>query len=181
MRPVELARQACRQAGIEPFSVPVRGGTDGSRLTELGVPTPNVFTGMHEIHGPLEWISLQDMAAATEMGDGEAYDAVHAAFMADHPPVMHAGVLHHPGVSTQAHSVAFCSRAGRTNAIHDLVAEHQHDPAGRRQIGAEGHRHLTVAAEAPDHDHSNHGADHCRHQDDRQQHLPAEPGSEGGE
>ena len=34
MRPVELAREACRQAGIEPFSVPVRGGTDGSRLTE---------------------------------------------------------------------------------------------------------------------------------------------------
>ena len=43
--------------------MPVRGGTDGSRLTELGVPTPNVFTGMQEIHGPLEWISLQDMAA----------------------------------------------------------------------------------------------------------------------
>jgi tripeptide aminopeptidase len=67
MRPVELAREACRQAGVAPFSVPVRGGTDGSRLTELGVPTPNVFTGMQEIHGPLEWISLQDMAAATEV------------------------------------------------------------------------------------------------------------------
>ena len=62
MRPVELAREACRQVGVEPFSLPVRGGTDGSRLTELGVPTPNVFTGMQEIHGPLEWISLQDMA-----------------------------------------------------------------------------------------------------------------------
>lgn len=67
MRPVELAREACRQVGVEPFSVPVRGGTDGSRLTEMGLPTPNVFTGMQEIHGPLEWISLQDMAAATEM------------------------------------------------------------------------------------------------------------------
>ena len=67
MRPVELARAACRQAGVEPFSVPIRGGTDGSRLTELGVPTPNVFTGMQEIHGPLEWVSLQDMAAATEV------------------------------------------------------------------------------------------------------------------
>jgi len=67
MRPVELAREACRQIGVAPFSVPVRGGTDGSRLTELGVPTPNVFTGMQEIHGPLEWISLQDMAAATEV------------------------------------------------------------------------------------------------------------------
>ncbi|MFQ3662473.1 MAG: peptidase T [Chloroflexaceae bacterium] len=67
MRPVELAREACRQAGVEPFSVPVRGGTDGSRLTEMGVPTPNLFTGMQEIHGPLEWISLQDMVRATEM------------------------------------------------------------------------------------------------------------------
>ena len=63
------------------------------------------------------------MAAATEMGDAEAHDAVRAAFMADHPPVMDVGVLHHPGVSTQVHSVAFCSRAGRTNAIHDLVAD----------------------------------------------------------
>ncbi len=66
MRPVELAREACRKAGVEPFSVPIRGGTDGSRLTELGVPTPNLFTGMQEIHGPLEWVSLQDMAAAAE-------------------------------------------------------------------------------------------------------------------
>ncbi len=67
MRPVELARQACRECGIEPFSTPTRGGTDGSRLTELGVPTPNIFTGMQEVHGPLEWISLQDMARATEV------------------------------------------------------------------------------------------------------------------
>lgn len=67
MRPVELAREACRLVGVEPFSKPTRGGTDGSRLTELGVPTPNVFTGMQEIHGPLEWVSLQDMAHATAM------------------------------------------------------------------------------------------------------------------
>lgn len=67
MRPVELARAACRAEGIEPVSVPIRGGTDGSRLTELGVPCPNIFTGMQEIHGPLEWISVQDMAAATRV------------------------------------------------------------------------------------------------------------------
>lgn len=66
MRPVELAREACRQAGVEPFSTPTRGGTDGSRLTEMGVPTPNLFTGMQEIHGPLEWVSIQDMERATE-------------------------------------------------------------------------------------------------------------------
>lgn len=67
MTPVELARAACRAEGIEPVSVPIRGGTDGSRLTEMGVPTPNVFTGMQEIHGPLEWISVQDMTAATRV------------------------------------------------------------------------------------------------------------------
>ena len=72
MRPVDLAREACRQIGVEPFSIPTRGGTDGSRLTELGVPTPNVFTGMQNIHGPLEWVSVQDMSRATEMCIGLA-------------------------------------------------------------------------------------------------------------
>ncbi len=67
MAPVELARAACRAEGIEPVSAPIRGGTDGSRLTEMGVPTPNIFTGMQEIHGPLEWISVQDMACATRV------------------------------------------------------------------------------------------------------------------
>ncbi len=67
MTPVDLARDACRDLGIEPVSVPIRGGTDGSRLTELGVPCPNLFTGMQEIHGPLEWISVQDMAVATRL------------------------------------------------------------------------------------------------------------------
>ncbi|MCW3783107.1 peptidase T [Defluviimonas salinarum] len=67
MTPVDLARAACRDLGIEPVSIPIRGGTDGSRLTELGVPCPNLFTGMQEIHGPLEWISVQDMAVATQL------------------------------------------------------------------------------------------------------------------
>ena len=67
MTPVELARDACRDLGLEPVSVPIRGGTDGSRLTEFGTPTPNVFTGMQCIHGPLEWISVQDMSLATQM------------------------------------------------------------------------------------------------------------------
>ncbi|WP_347310973.1 peptidase T [Defluviimonas sp. SAOS-178_SWC] len=67
MAPVDLARNACRDLGVEPISVPIRGGTDGSRLTEMGVPCPNLFTGMQEIHGPLEWISVQDMAVATQL------------------------------------------------------------------------------------------------------------------
>ncbi len=65
MTPVTLARTAMETLGIAPASEPLRGGTDGSRLTEMGLPTPNLFTGMQEIHGPLEWISVQDMAAAT--------------------------------------------------------------------------------------------------------------------
>lgn len=64
MTPVDLAREAVRAIGMEPVSVAIRGGTDGSRLTEMGVPCPNVFTGMQEIHGPLEWISVQDMTKA---------------------------------------------------------------------------------------------------------------------
>ena len=67
MRPVDLALEACRQLGIEPRSTPTRGGTDGSRLTELGVPTPNLFTGMQNIHGPHEWVSVQDMSRAVEV------------------------------------------------------------------------------------------------------------------
>jgi len=65
MTPVDLAHAALMAEGIDPIATPIRGGTDGSRLTEMGVPTPNLFTGMQDIHGPLEWISVQDMAAAT--------------------------------------------------------------------------------------------------------------------
>ena len=66
MTPVEIALEALDKLGIEPISNPIRGGTDGSRLTEMGIPTPNLFTGMQNIHGPLEWISVQDMAVATK-------------------------------------------------------------------------------------------------------------------
>ena len=50
--------------GIEPIRRPIRGGTDGSRLSEMGLPTPNIFTGGHEYHSVREWASVQDMAAA---------------------------------------------------------------------------------------------------------------------
>lgn len=67
MTPVELARAACTAIGLDALSVPIRGGTDGSRLTEMGVPCPNLFTGMQNIHGPLEWIAVQDMEAAAKL------------------------------------------------------------------------------------------------------------------
>ncbi len=72
MTPVDLARNAAKSLGIEPVSVPIRGGTDGSRLTEMGVPCPNLFTGMQNIHGPLEWVSVQDMGLATDLMLGVA-------------------------------------------------------------------------------------------------------------
>lgn len=67
LRPVNLAEQAIRQVGLEPVYTPVRGGTDGSQFTERGLPTPNLFTGMQNVHGPLEYISLQDMGRATQV------------------------------------------------------------------------------------------------------------------
>lgn len=64
MRSVTYARAAMQARGITPLSPPVRGVTDGAHLTALGVPAPNLFTGMQHIHSPLEWISVQDMAQA---------------------------------------------------------------------------------------------------------------------
>jgi tripeptide aminopeptidase len=58
------AETAIRAEGIEPIRRPIRGGTDGSRLSEMGLPTPNIFTGGHEYHSVREWASVQDMAAA---------------------------------------------------------------------------------------------------------------------
>jgi tripeptide aminopeptidase len=58
------AEEAIRAEGIEPLREPIRGGTDGSRLSEMGLPTPNIFTGGHEYHSVREWVSAQDMAAA---------------------------------------------------------------------------------------------------------------------
>jgi tripeptide aminopeptidase len=66
MRPVEYALEAVRRAGLQPMSEAIRGGTDGSRLTERGLPTPNLFTGFHNVHSEKEWVSLQDMCKAAE-------------------------------------------------------------------------------------------------------------------
>ena len=59
IRPVELARDAFLGAGRKPYDRVARGGTDGSRLTELGLPIPNLFCGEQNPHGPLEWVAVQ--------------------------------------------------------------------------------------------------------------------------
>jgi tripeptide aminopeptidase len=60
----DAAEEAIRGEGIEPLRIPIRGGTDGSLLSEMGLPTANIFTGGHEYHSVREWSSVQDMAAA---------------------------------------------------------------------------------------------------------------------
>jgi tripeptide aminopeptidase len=61
---VDAAEAAIAAEGLRPVRIPIRGGTDGSRLSEMGLPTPNIFTGGHEYHSVREWASVQDMAAA---------------------------------------------------------------------------------------------------------------------
>lgn len=64
---VERARQAMRNLGIAPVEKPIRGGTDGSRLSFMGLPTPNIFAGEHNFHSRLEWVSAQDMDLAAHV------------------------------------------------------------------------------------------------------------------
>jgi tripeptide aminopeptidase len=61
---MRFAERAIRAEGIEPLREPIRGGTDGSVLSQRGLPTPNIFAGGHEFHSVREWVSVQDMAAA---------------------------------------------------------------------------------------------------------------------
>jgi tripeptide aminopeptidase len=60
---VENAMEAVRRAGLTPVKSSIRGGTDGSRLSFMGLPCPNIFAGEHAFHSTLEWISVQDMEA----------------------------------------------------------------------------------------------------------------------
>lgn len=64
---VEYAEEAIRRVGLEPFSDPVRGGTDGSRLTAMGLPTPNLFTGGYNYHSRREWADVDEMVKAVRM------------------------------------------------------------------------------------------------------------------
>jgi tripeptide aminopeptidase len=63
---VDYALEAVKRSGIEPIKNIIRGGTDGARLSFMGLPTPNIFTGGHNFHSQLEWISIQDMEKTVE-------------------------------------------------------------------------------------------------------------------
>jgi tripeptide aminopeptidase len=66
-RAAEYARRALERLGRTPRLTIIRGGTDGSRFTELGLPTPNLSTGQHHLHSPLEWACLEEMEQAARM------------------------------------------------------------------------------------------------------------------
>jgi len=64
---VELALNAYQKAGIKPVIEPIRGGTDGSRMSFMGLPTANIFTGMQAIHSKHEWVGVADMQQAVQV------------------------------------------------------------------------------------------------------------------
>ncbi len=64
---VDYALEAIKRAGLTPERRSIRGGTDGSRLSFMGLPCPNIFAGEHAFHSKLEWVSVQDMEKATEV------------------------------------------------------------------------------------------------------------------
>jgi len=63
---IDNAMEAIRRAGLTPIKTSIRGGTDGSRLSFMGLPCPNIFAGEHAFHSRLEWVSRQDMEKAAE-------------------------------------------------------------------------------------------------------------------
>lgn len=64
---VDIAKRAIEDLGIQPKIIPVRGGTDGSRLSFMGLPCPNIFAGGHNFHGKFEYVPLESMVAATNV------------------------------------------------------------------------------------------------------------------
>jgi tripeptide aminopeptidase len=63
---IDYAIEAISRAGVVPVKTSIRGGTDGSRLSFMGLPCPNIFAGEHAIHSRLEWVSVQDMEKAVQ-------------------------------------------------------------------------------------------------------------------
>ena len=64
---IEIARKAMNEVGVEPEIKPIRGGTDGARLSYMGLPTPNIFTGGHNFHGRYEYIPVESMQKAVDV------------------------------------------------------------------------------------------------------------------
>ena len=64
---VDLAEKAMRELGIEPIIKPIRGGTDGSRLSYMGLPCPNIFAGGHNFHGKYEYVPVESMKSAIDV------------------------------------------------------------------------------------------------------------------
>ena len=67
MHIVEIAEKAMVSLGIKPLIKPIRGGTDGSQLSYMGLPCPNIFAGGHNFHGRYEYVPVESMIKATEV------------------------------------------------------------------------------------------------------------------
>ena len=67
MHIVDIAEKAMKQLHIEPIIKPIRGGTDGSQLSYMGLPCPNIFAGGHNFHGRYEYVPVESMIKATEV------------------------------------------------------------------------------------------------------------------
>ncbi len=63
---IEIAKKAISEANVTPVVVPIRGGTDGARLSFMGLPCPNIFTGGHNFHGKYEYVVLESMEKASQ-------------------------------------------------------------------------------------------------------------------
>ena len=64
---VEIAKKAMEDIGITPITKPIRGGTDGSQLSYMGLPCPNIFAGGHNFHGKYEYVPVESMQKAVEV------------------------------------------------------------------------------------------------------------------
>ena len=64
---VDTAFKAMELCGVKPVVVPIRGGTDGARLSYMGLPCPNIFAGGHNFHGKMEYVSLDSMEKAVQV------------------------------------------------------------------------------------------------------------------
>ena len=67
MHIVDIAEEAMIKAGVKPVIKPIRGGTDGSKLSYMGLPCPNIFTGGYNYHGTYEFIPVQSMIKSAEV------------------------------------------------------------------------------------------------------------------